>query len=55
MKEILVGFISMGITVLGVYVCCKYEKIGNFFLYGTKALLLVSATYLLGAVILGTI
>ena len=55
MKEILVGFIFMGITVLGMHVCNEYEKIGDFVLGTIKVLLLIGVAYYLGAVALGTI
>lgn len=51
MKEIVVGFIGIGL----LHVCSKNEKLGSLAFYGMKAMLIVTAAYLLGAVILGTI
>lgn len=51
MKEILIGFIVIGL----MHICIKNEKLESVALYGTKALPLVTSTYLLGAGILGTI
>ncbi|EQK47035.1 hypothetical protein LPC27_03990 [Paraclostridium bifermentans] len=51
MKEILVGFIGIGL----LHICPKNEKLGSLAFYGMKAMLILTATYLLGAVILGTI
>jgi hypothetical protein len=51
MKEILIGFIVIGL----MHICIKNEKLESVALYETKAMLIVTATYLLGVVILGTI
>ncbi|MFR3499307.1 MAG: hypothetical protein ACLTT7_09845 [Paraclostridium bifermentans] len=51
MKEIVVGFIGIGL----LHICSKNEKLGSLAFYGMKAILIVKAEYLLGAVILGTI
>lgn len=51
MKEILVGFIA----IVLLHICSKNEKLGSLAFYGMKAMLIVTAAYLLGAVILGTI
>ncbi|MGG2467292.1 hypothetical protein [Paraclostridium bifermentans] len=51
MKEKLVGFIGIGL----LHVCSKNEKLKSLAFYGMKAMLIVKAAYLLGAVVLGTI
>lgn len=51
MKEILVGFIGIGL----LHIYSKNEKLGSLVFYGMKGMLIVTAAYLLGAVILGTI
>lgn len=51
MKEILVGFIGIGL----LHICSKNEKLGSLAFYGMKAMMIITAAYLLGAVILGTI
>lgn len=51
MKEILVEFIGIGL----LHICSRNEKLESLAFYGTKAILIVTAAYLLGAVILGTI
>ncbi|MBS6508946.1 MAG: hypothetical protein KH369_12165 [Paraclostridium bifermentans] len=51
MKEILVGFIGIGL----LHICSKNEKLGSLAFYGMRAMLIVTAAYLLGAVVLGTI
>ena len=51
MKEIVVGFIGIGL----MHICSKNEKLGSLAFYGMKAMLILTAAYLLGAVILGTI
>lgn len=51
MKEILVGFIGIGL----LHICSKNEKLGSLAFYGMKSMLIVTAAYLLGAFILGTI
>lgn len=51
MKEILIGFIGIGL----LHMFSKNEKLGSLAFYGMKAMLILTAAYLLGAVILGTI
>lgn len=51
MKEIVVGFIGIGL----LHICSKNEKLGSLDFYGMKAMLIITAAYLLGAAILGTI
>lgn len=51
MKEILVGFIGIGL----LHICSRNKKLGSLAFYGMKAMLILTAAYLLGAVILGTI
>ena len=51
MKEILIGFIGIGL----LHICSKNEKLGLLAFYGTKVMLVLTAAYLLGTVILGTI
>ncbi|WP_170182793.1 hypothetical protein [Paraclostridium bifermentans] len=51
MKEILIGFIGIGL----LHMFSKNEKLGSLAFYGMKAMLIVTAAYLLGVIILGTI
>lgn len=51
MKEILLGFIGIGL----LHICSKNEKLGPLAFYGMKVMLILTAAYLLGAVILWTI
>lgn len=48
MKEILVGFIGIGV----LHICSKNEKLGTLAFYGMRAMLIVTAAYLLGAVVI---
>ncbi|EQK43059.1 hypothetical protein C672_2003 [[Clostridium] bifermentans ATCC 638] len=51
MKEILVGFIEIEL----LNICSENEKLASLDFYGTKVTMIVTATYLLGPVILGAI
>ena len=51
MKEILVGFIGIGL----LHICSKNEKLVMIGFNIARIMCIVTAAYLLGAVILGTI
>ncbi len=51
MKEILIEFTGIGL----LHICSKNEKLESLAFYGMKVMLIVTAAYLLGEVILGTI